>query len=378
VRIAPTSRFTAVVATALLGGALLAAPAAQASSPAELSRASLTAAGLAATLTSQVATGLEAQLAGTSAGSYQDASGALVVNVTTAEAAKAVTAAGATPRLVTRSMKQLTAATDQLAKNATIPGTAWNVDPVTNQVEVVADATVTGAKMAQLKAEAAKLGSAVRITTIKDKISLRITGGDAIYTSGARCSLGFNVKSGNTFYFLTAGHCGNIGATWTTSNGSVIGNRVGSSFPGNDYALIQYTSSIAHPGHVNMYPGEYDIARPGTAYVGEGVSRSGSTTGVHGGSVNGVNTTVNYPQGSVSGLIRTNVCAEPGDSGGSLFTGNVALGMTSGGSGNCSSGGTTYFQPVTEAVSPHFVIGVRTPRRAPVPAVRSSPRSRPG
>lgn len=31
--------------------------------------------------------------------------------------------------------------------------------------------------------------------------------------------------------------------------------------------------------------------------------------------------TVNYAEGSVSGLIRTTVCAEPGDSGGSLFSG---------------------------------------------------------
>ena len=57
------------------------------------------------------------------------------------------------------------------------------------------------------------------------------------------------------------------------------------------------------------------------------------------------------------GLIRTNVCAEPGDSGGALVsnpgTGTrvTALGMTSGGSGNCTSGGTTFYQPVTEALS---------------------------
>jgi streptogrisin C len=56
-------------------------------------------------------------------------------------------------------------------------------------------------------------------------------------------------------------------------------------------------------------------------------------------------------------MIRTNVCAEPGDSGGSLVTnpGSAttvrAVGLTSGGSGNCRSGGTTYFQPVTEALS---------------------------
>ena len=45
------------------------------------------------------------------------------------------------------------------------------------------------------------------------------------------------------------------------------------------------------------------------------------------------------------------MCAEPGDSGGSLIAGTQAQGVTSGGSGNCSSGGTTYFQPVNEILS---------------------------
>ncbi|MZG03432.1 trypsin-like serine protease, partial [Streptomyces sp. SID5614] len=49
------------------------------------------------------------------------------------------------------------------------------------------------------------------------------------------------------------------------------------------------------------------------------------------------------------------VCAEPGDSGGALFSGSTALGLTSGGSGNCSSGGTTFYQPVTEALSVYGV-----------------------
>ena len=59
----------------------------------------------------------------------------------------------------------------------------------------------------------------------------------------------------------------------------------------------------------------------------------------------------------VRGLTRTNVCAEPGDSGGSFVsnpgsgTRVTARGMTSGGSGNCRTGGTTFFQPVGEALS---------------------------
>ena len=58
-----------------------------------------------------------------------------------------------------------------------------------------------------------------------------------------------------------------------------------------------------------------------------------------------------YAEGTVTGLTRTNVCAEPGDSGGSFISGNQAQGMTSGGSGNCTFGGTTYFQPVNEVLS---------------------------
>ena len=85
--------------------------------------------------------------------------------------------------------------------------------------------------------------------------------------------------------------------------------------------------------------------------------RSGSTTGWHCGSITGLNQTVCYSQGCVYQTIRTNVCAEPGDSGGSLVTNPgsgtrvQAQGLTSGGSGNCRTGGTTYYQPINEAIS---------------------------
>jgi streptogrisin C len=80
--------------------------------------------------------------------------------------------------------------------------------------------------------------------------------------------------------------------------------------------------------------------------VGSSVCRSGSTTGWHCGTVQQLNTSVTYQEGTVSGVTRTSVCAEPGDSGGSFISGSQAQGVTSGGSGNCTSGGTTYFQPI--------------------------------
>jgi hypothetical protein len=75
--------------------------------------------------------------------------------------------------------------------------------------------------------------------------------------------------------------------------------------------------------------------------VDQSVQRSGNATGLHSGTVTALNATVNYPEASLSGLIRTTVCAEGGDSGGSLVAGSTALGLTSGGSSNCRTGGTT-------------------------------------
>jgi len=300
---------------------------------------------------------LVAKLGAQSAGSYLDAGGRMVVAVTNQAAAESVKAAGAIPRIVARSGAQLAAATAELDRAASIPGTAWATDPMTNQVVVSYDTTVTGARLAQLQAVAARLGDSVRVEASVGVLSTRIAGGQAIYAGGYRCSLGFNVHKGSTYYFLTAGHCGNIGSAWYSNSARTqrIGTRYGSSFPGNDYALITFAAGVAHPSSVYTYGGSQTITRAANAVVNQSVSRSGSTTRVHTGRVTAVNATVNYAEGRVTGLIRTTVCAEGGDSGGSLYAGSTALGLTSGGSGNCSSGGTTYFQPVTEPMSVYGV-----------------------
>ncbi|NUR38944.1 MAG: trypsin-like serine protease, partial [Streptomyces sp.] len=106
--------------------------------------------------------------------------------------------------------------------------------------------------------------------------------------------------------------------------------------------------AVPHPGTI----GTVDITGTATAYVGQSVCRRGATTGVRCGRVTGLNATVNYGSGEVVyGLIQTNICAEPGDSGGPLYAGDKVIGILSGGSGNCTSGGTTYYQPIQEALN---------------------------
>ncbi|MFC0033134.1 S1 family peptidase [Micromonospora chaiyaphumensis] len=232
-------------------------------------------------------------------------------------------------------------------------GTAWGTDPASGRMTLTVDDTVTGAELAALRRTAARAGAVLRHEP--GRLRTLIAGGQAIYGGGGRCSLGANVRSGGTYYFVTAGHCTNLAGTWYADSArtTVLGSRTGSSFPGNDYGVVRYTGTVAHPSAVYTYPGQVAINGAGNAYVGQAVCRSGATTGVRCGSVTGLNQTVNYAEGSVTGLIRTNICAEPGDSGGPLYvksTGTV-IGILSGGSGNCTTGGTSYYQPITEILA---------------------------
>ncbi|MBM7442104.1 S1 family peptidase [Streptomyces sp. HB132] len=254
----------------------------------------------------------------------------------------------------TYSASQLGAA-DEAVLDADVAGTAWNVDPATGRLVVTVDSTVSQAEINHIKESAGANAGALRIERTPGTFSKLISGGDAIYASGWRCSLGFNVRSGSTYYFLTAGHCTDGAGTWWSDSArtTVLGTTTGSSFPTNDYGIVRYTNtSVTKSGTV----GSQDITSAANATVGMSVTRRGSTTGTHSGSVTGLNATVNYGGGDiVYGMIRTNVCAEPGDSGGPLHSGTRAIGLTSGGSGDCTSGGTTFFQPVTEALSAYGV-----------------------
>ena len=257
-----------------------------------------------------------------------------------------------------RSAAELSAAQvklDRGAESRPESVTGWYVDQATNKLVVEVHGTDKG-----VEKWADRLGAgdvAIEQVAEAPEPLWNIIGGQAITTSGSRCSAGFNARnSGGTRFVITAGHCTNIGTNWNGTGGT-LGTRQASSFPTNDYGTIRVTSSSAvSTALVDRYSAGSDVAvtGPATATVGMAVCRSGSTTGWHCGSVTAVNQTVCYSQGCVYQMIRTNVCAEPGDSGGSLVTNSGArraVGLTSGGSGNCSSGGTTYYQPVTEVLS---------------------------
>ncbi|GID25850.1 S1 family peptidase [Paractinoplanes brasiliensis] len=306
---------------------------------------------------SGVSAKLSAQTGAHFGGAWLAADGnTLKVAVTDADAQDAVRAAGAEPVLVKRSEQALVKAKESLdsVRSEAEGVTGWYVDVKTNKLVVVAKPGEQAAAKELARAAGVKAGSySVVVSAATPKPLFDVRGADpyfiAVDGGTARCSIGFSVEEG----FVTAGHCGAVGTTTTGFNQEAQGTVRASTFPGNaDMGFVEVNGDWDPRPVVNDFEGnELPVAGNAEAPVGAAVCRSGSTTGTFCGTILAKNQTVVYPEGAVTGLTRTDVCAEGGDSGGPWLSGDQAQGMTSGGSGDCTVGGETFFQPLNEILA---------------------------
>ncbi|MDI3421146.1 S1 family peptidase [Streptomyces luteolus] len=284
--------------------------------------------------------------------SRSGADGRLTVALTGKDKAEAVRATGAAVRIVKRGAAQLDAAKARIDRlNAPAGVASWHVALQENRlvVSVVEGQRDDNDVRSFLKRARSTAAVPVRVETVAEApatFAAGTVGGDPYYTGNVRCSIGFSVHGG----FVTAGHCGPAGAGVRGWDGSDIGSFQGSSFPGDDYAYVSVGNGWWTVPVVLGWGTVPDQLVRGSAEapVGASICRSGSTTHWHCGTLLAKNETVNYSQGAVHQMTKTSVCAEPGDSGGSFISGDQAQGVTSGGWGNCSGGGETWFQPVNE------------------------------
>jgi streptogrisin C len=295
---------------------------------------------------------LRAHLGDSWAGAWlQD--GRLVVASTDAGAEPVIRAAGAEPRTVANSdgdLDDVQAALDAAAPSAARQITSWYVDVVTNSVVVTAtDEATAWSWVGSAKVDIAP----VRVQRVAEppRLFADLVGGQALLAqAGGRCSIGFSARSASAAFVLTAGHCTELGGNWAGQNGVLIGPVAASDFPGDDFGAIQVANTAAWTP-TDEVAQSMPVTGSREAAVGAAVCRSGSTSGLQCGVITAKNATVNYGGGDVvRGLTGTNACAEPGDSGGSFVSGAQAQGFTSGGTGNCTVGGETFFQPVNEAL----------------------------
>ncbi|WP_312869866.1 S1 family peptidase [Saccharothrix ecbatanensis] len=300
---------------------------------------------------------LKARLGAAFGGAWFDgASGKLVVGVTDANRADAVTAAGAQARVVKHSENHLEAVKAELdalaggkgdAKRKAAPGqadkaavaglTSWSVDPVANTV------TVTALKGAKGLKTLAKYGDAVRVETTdaEPQTTAFLDGGDDLNYPSGGCSAGFNMRNTGTGvrYVLTAGHCGAAGSVVRGQGSVVIGSVEAAFFPSYDDALIRVTNTGAwtQGPWVDVNPpngGVVVVSGHSDSPVGTAICKSGRTTKLTCGAITAKRQTVTYTGGlTVYDLTRHNACVEPGDSGGSNYRNSgtrTAEGVTSG------------------------------------------------
>ncbi|MFE6615557.1 S1 family peptidase [Amycolatopsis sp. NPDC057786] len=178
-------------------------------------------------------------------------------------------------------------------------------------------------------------------------------GGSVLQSSAAtRCTAGFAAVSGQNGYLIASSSCGKPGDT-IRSAGRVVGVVVGAQVPPTGAIVIRVTNTTDWRLVGSIPPTDSRVTITGSveAPVGSSVCRYGATTGWQCGIIQAKNQSITFPEGTLTGLTRTSVCAEPGDNGGPFVSGTQAQGVLVGGSGNCSSGGTTYFYPVNRVLS---------------------------
>ena len=302
------------------------------------------------------------------AGLYFDAAkGDLVVAVTDADAKAAVEQAGVEAKMVEHDTADLQVIIDKLNASFEVPGTSWGLDEENNQVFVNADSTVSAQDYAALADAIAPYGDAARIerTTGKAKTSMSVNGGDSIHDSAITCTYGFSVQSksdSSKKSFLTAGHCTqhSIDAgsrAWYAANNVRLGYVSGHFFPGNDFGLVDADPSqaVTFYGNVNTGGGVQDIAHAMDPVYADNACTYGQTSGPGCGTIIGTNVTVNYADGKVTGLAKTNICRNYGDSGGPPYLADYALGLQSGidtnDDGSVHHPCASYYQPVKEALA---------------------------
>jgi streptogrisin D len=263
--------------------------------------------------------------------------GKAVVNVTDAAAQQRAKDAGFTTKLVKYSFTALTTAKNSMDAVKNVPQTSWGIDTRANQVVVKIYDAASPATVQKVTAAAAKLGDAARIEHQQGKLATYISDGDSITNGQYTCSLGFNVTRGGEPFMLTAGHCTNLGSTW--SGGDVSGAQiVESDCPGADSGLLTRPNGSG-PGAINT---GQKITSAGTPTVGEQIEKMGQTTGGGSGQITSVDESVNFDVGVLNHEFGTTAHTDHGDSGGPAYDGSAGLGTLSGGNTT-----TSYFYPLT-------------------------------
>ncbi|MFI6512776.1 S1 family peptidase [Streptosporangium sp. NPDC050855] len=321
----------------------------------------------------QLRTGLEDRFAGAW---LQGSTGQTLVVATTGRAdAAQITAAGARPLVVGRSLARLRAVKEKLTTArpalAEVSGVRY-IDVRANKVVISSStprATASSIKAAKvspaavrvvLSAEQPRLlqaGTPVNPQTYPPGVPpTDLVGGQAYYAGATtRCSVGFAVTRGTRKGFVSAGHCGTPHTATVGFNRLTQGTVQASTFPGGDHSWVALDDTwTPRPLVGNDSGGTMNVYGAKEAIEGSSVCLAGSSAAGpdwHCGTITQREADVTYPEGVVEHVMRTSACGNPGNAGASMLSIGQAQGIVSGGSGTCATGGVTYVQPINDILT---------------------------
>ncbi|MFE2375041.1 S1 family peptidase [Streptomyces sp. NPDC059398] len=314
----------------------------------------------------------------TTDGAYFTADGKLTVNVSTPAATRQVRQHGLVARVPQRgerALDRIKASLDAKALRKAPDGVAsWAVDLPSDTVTVhVAPGRTSAAAKSFLKAAASR-GSAVRVVRDGQRLGPQAAvypGSKMTWTNSQGswiCSVGYGAHdSSGRQYLVSAGHC--VADLTDLYYGSAhfakgVDSRYALGRRSVDMGIAQVDQDDSIATQVGTWGQGSNVSVKGSKRAASGASlcKSGQTTGWTCGAVKSYNVSVTYtdehggPDTVVTGLGSSSVCTEGGDSGGAYISGSQAQGMTSGGptGQQCSgtnSGGSSYFQPLDDALS---------------------------
>ncbi|GAB3155093.1 hypothetical protein GCM10027290_50760 [Micromonospora sonneratiae] len=180
-----------------------------------------------------------------------------------------------------------------------------------------------------------------------------VRGGDVFRSPlGGTCLVSFTVRAADYDGFVTAGRCGQVGAPAYTVDGVLLGTFHRVTFPNSDYAVVRLAPGWVPVGEVRTSPNATMAVKGSTEVpLGGSVCKYGPQTYLRCGVAQAKQQTLYFGTYVLYGLTRTNICPGYNEVGAPIMAGDQAQGITIIGSGDCTYGGTTYFQPVNKVLT---------------------------
>jgi len=169
-------------------------------------------------------------------------------------------------------------------------------------------------------------------------------GGSVLYDpfGTVQCTASFAALSGTEWMLVTERGCAGAGELY--SGDLVPVGEVVATSPA--YALVQVSNTTDWElvPWIDTGAGKTVITGSRETPVGGPVCLVDHTLGFSCGTVTARNQTIVFPEGVISGLTRTDICASSRAA--AYLSGDQAQGVPVGGSGFCTTAGTSWFQPI--------------------------------